>query len=68
VMAHAAPDAARDLAAQADALIAARKDSEATFKAAIAAAASDPAAAQKAQRDFEDAQYRAARAEGARKP
>jgi hypothetical protein len=67
-MAHTAPDAARELAAQADALIAARKDSEAKFKAALAAAASDPAAAQKAQRDFEDAQYRAARAEGARKP
>jgi hypothetical protein len=68
LMAQTAPDAARDLAAQADALIAARKDSEATFKAAIAAAATDPSAAQKAKRDFEDAQYRAARAEGARKP
>jgi hypothetical protein len=68
VMAKTARDAARDLAAQADALIATRKDSEAKFKAAIAAAASDPAAAQKAQREFEEAQYRAARAEGARKP
>jgi hypothetical protein len=68
LMAQMAPDAARDLAAQADALIAARKDTEAKFKAAIAAAASDPIAAQKAQRDFEEAQFRAARAEGARKP
>jgi hypothetical protein len=76
LMASTAPDAARDLAAQADALIAARKASEAAFKAAIAAAASDPSAAQKAQREFEDAQFRAAgadgaraaRAEGARKP
>ncbi|HEY1547320.1 MAG TPA: hypothetical protein VGG28_05850 [Kofleriaceae bacterium] len=68
VMAQVAPDAAHDLAAQADTLIAARKDSEAKFKTALAAAASDPIAAQKAQRDFEEAQYRAARAEGARKP
>jgi hypothetical protein len=68
LLSSTSPDTARDLAAQADALIAASKDSEAKFKAALAAAASDPAAAQKAQRDFEDAQFRAARAEGARKP
>lgn len=67
VMASTAPDAARELAAQADALIAARKASEAKLKAGFGSA-SDPTAGQQARRDFEEAQYRAARAEGARKP
>lgn len=65
VMASTAPDAARDLAAQADALIAARKASEAKLKAGFGSA-SDPTAGQQARREFEEAQFRAAGAEGAR--